>query len=260
MTNEPESTAGDALCQARTLLSEIIAREHLLHAQVSVRIKPLTPEEAIGTPERQDFPIIVGKERMIEASVLGSRGHAFTDSPRELTDSMAQVLVLDLDETPNRAIFMATLNATLMHLQRVTGTVHCKDEDPELCALEMAELLLHKYGPVEVGLVGLNPAIAERLVDAFGAEHTRITDLAQDNIGERRFGVEIWDGGQRTEELIDASDLLLVTGTTLVNGTFDTIHRLASEAHKQVIPYGVTASGVCELLGMERLCPRGQDG
>ncbi len=253
-TSEPST-----LEQARARLREIVEQAHLLGAHVAVRVKPLTPEEAIGKPERQDFPIIVGKERIIEAGVLGARGHAFTDSPRELTGTIAQVLGLGLDTSPNRAIFVATLNAVLRHLDRVTGTVHCKDDDPELCAREIAGLLLDRYGRVEVGLVGLNPAIAERLVDTFGEDHTRITDLNRDNIGERRFGVEIWDGGERTEELIDASDVLVVTGTTLVNGTFDDIHRRALAAKKHFIPYGVSAAGVCALIGIERICPRGQD-
>jgi uncharacterized protein (DUF4213/DUF364 family) len=254
------TTEPSILEQARSRLKEIVEHENLMNAEVSVWVKPLTPEEAIGNPERRDFPIIIGKERMIEATVLGARGHAFTDSPRALSGTVAQVLELGLDTSPDRAVFVATLNAVLRHLDRVTGTVHCKDEDPEHCAREIAALLLERYGRVEVGLVGLNPAIAERLVDTFGAEHTRITDLNRDNIGRPRFGVEIWDGGGRTEELIDASDVLVVTGTTLVNGTFDAIHRRALLAGKHFIPYGVTASGVCELMGMERVCPRGQDG
>ena len=255
--SEPETPG--ILEQARSRLREIVEAERLLQAQVSVRVKPLTPQEAIGNPERQDFPIIIGKERMIEASVLGARGHAFTDSPREHMATVAQVLELELDTNHRRAIVVATLNAVLRHLDRVTGTVHCKDEDPELCAREIAQLLLERFGRAEVGLVGLNPAIAERLVDAFGAEHTRITDLNRDNIGVRRFGVTIWDGSARTDELIEASDVLLVTGTTLVNGTFDAIWRRTCASGKQFIPYGVTASGVCELMGLERLCPRGQD-
>jgi uncharacterized protein (DUF4213/DUF364 family) len=72
--------------------------------------------------------------------------------------------------------------------------------------------------------------------------------------------VEIWNGSERTEELIDASDVLVVTGTTLVNGTFDNIHRRTRAANKHFIPYGVTAADVCELMGIERICPRGQDG
>jgi hypothetical protein len=116
------------------------------------------------------------------------------------------------------------------------------------------------YGRARVGLVGLNPAIAERLVETFGADRTHITDLDADNIGKRRFGVEIWDGNERTEELIGASDIVLVTGTTVVNGTFDAIRARARAANKVFIPYGVTAAGLCHLMGIRRLCPRGRDG
>ena len=44
-------------------LAEIVAKNRLLEAQVSVLVKTLTPEEAIGEPGRRDFPIISGKER-----------------------------------------------------------------------------------------------------------------------------------------------------------------------------------------------------
>lgn len=260
MTNLHPPTSPDTLQQARDRLLHIVRQERLLDSDVTVLLKPLTPKEAIGDPERQDFPIIIGKERMIEATVLDARGHAFTDTPRELAATVAQILELPLDQTPHRAIFIATLNAVLRHLGQVTATVHCKDEDPELCALELATSLLKEHGQVKVGLVGLNPAIAQRLADAFGADHVRITDLNRDNIGSSRFGVEIWDGGKRTGELVEVSELLLVTGTTLVNGTYDTIAGLARQAGKRVVLYGVTAAGVCHLLGLERRCPRGQDG
>ena len=70
--------------------------------------------------------------------------------------------------------------------------------------------------------------------------------------------VEVWDGRDRTEDLIDASDLVLVTGTTLVNGTFDPILRRARQRGKDLLLYGVTAAGVSELLGLARICPRGR--
>jgi hypothetical protein len=106
----------------------------------------------------------------------------------------------------------------------------------------------------------LNPAIAERLVDTFGPDHVRISDLDSENIGELRFGVEIWDGNERTQDLIDASDVVLVTGTTLVNGTFDRIWSRIRAGGKDCLLYGVTASGVSELIGVERICPCGRDG
>jgi len=108
-------------------------------------------------------------------------------------------------------------------------------------------------------LVGLNPAIAERLVDTFGVDHVRITDLLDDNIEQQRFGVTVWDGNTRTEELVIASDLLVITGTTLVNGTFGSILNLIEIHEKSYIVYGMTAVGVAHLIGFDRICPYGHD-
>lgn len=243
----------------RLRLEEIVRRENLLNAAVSVLARQLTPEEAIGTPGRRDFPIIIGKERVIEATVLGSKGHAFTDSPQEFTGTIEEVLNLELNTNQHRAIYVATLNAVLRHLHRVTATVHCKDEDPEKCALEIAAQLFMQYGQTNIGLIGLNPAIAERLVDKFGIDHVRITDLSRDNIGQRRFGVEVWDGNTRTEDIIEASDVVVFTGTTLVNDTFGHIWKLIHARKKNYLVYGVTAAGICELLDIQRGCPYGQD-
>jgi len=245
--------------QAKVRIREIAEKEDLLNVDVTVLAKPLTPEEAIGNPGRRDFPIIIGKERVIEATLLGSRGHAYTDSPQEFLGSLKDVLDLELNTNQYRAIFVATMNALLGHMGMVDKTVHCKDEEPEECALEIADTLLKRYGRVNVGLIGLNPAIAERLVDAFGPDHVRITDLNRDNIGQYRFGVEIWDGDTRTEDLIDASDVIIFTGTTLINNTFGGIWDRIHSGGKKYVVYGVTAAGIEALLGVERICPRGRD-
>ena len=50
-------------------LAEIVTKNRLLDTHVSVLVKTLTPEEAIGVPGRRDFPIILGKERVVEADV-----------------------------------------------------------------------------------------------------------------------------------------------------------------------------------------------
>jgi hypothetical protein len=49
------------------------------------------------------------------------------------------------------------------------------------------------------------------------------------------------------------------TGTTLVNGTFDDIWRLIGARGKAYLVYGMTAAGVCRLLGVDRICPCGRD-
>jgi hypothetical protein len=251
MTRQPLSI----LEQTTEAFAAIIEREGLRNADVSVEVVPLTPEEAIGRPWRRDFPIIVGKERVIEATVLGSRGQAFTDSPQDFEGTLADALDLDLTSNRGRAVYTASLNAVLGHVGMVQGTVHCRDEDPERCAWEIADYLGNRFGAVSVGLIGLNPAIAERLVDRFGPDRVRITDLDRDNVGLLRFGVEIWDGAKRTRDLIDASDVVLFTGTTVVNGTFDQIWDLIQSMGKHYVVYGMTAAGVCRLTGLSRICP-----
>jgi uncharacterized protein (DUF4213/DUF364 family) len=245
--------------RTRNRIREIAEKEHLLHVDVTVLARPLTPEEAIGNPGRRDFPIIIGKERVIEAILLGSKGHAYTDSPREFLGTLKDVLNLELTTNQNRAIYVATINALLGSLKMADKTVHCKDNEPEECALEIADSLLKKYGRTDVGLIGLNPAIAERLVDTFGQDHVRITDMSRDNIGQRKFGVEIWDGNERTEDLIDASNVIIFTGTTLVNNTFSQIWDRIQAQGKNYVVYGVTAAAVSQLISIERTCPRGRD-
>jgi uncharacterized protein (DUF4213/DUF364 family) len=244
----------------RTRFREIVERERLLQAPVTVLAKPLTPEEAIGTPGRRDFPIIIGKERILEAEVRNARGQAFTDSAREFVGTLNDVLDLEPTTNQNRAIYVATLNAVLAHLGMVTATVHCKDEAPEACARDIARDLHDKYGRVRIGLIGINPAIAERLVERFGADRVRMTDLDADNIGRTRFGVEVWDGATRTEDLIEYADVVVFTGTTLVNGTFDGIWEAIHARGREYVVYGVTAAGAAALAGFERICPRGRQG
>jgi uncharacterized protein (DUF4213/DUF364 family) len=244
-----------ALENSRHQLTEIVARNRLLDARVSVLVKTLKPEEAIGEPGRRDFPIILGKERVVEAEVLGARAHAFTDSPGEFVGDLKEVLHLPLTSNRERSIYVATLNAILKYLNRVENTIHCKDEDPERCGKEIAAQLLKRWGKATVGFIGLNPAIAENLTKSFGAGNVRITDLNKQNIHSSKFGVEIWDGNARTEELIKQSDIILITGTTFVNGTIDHIMHCLQHHRKDGLIYGVTGAGICKLLGLNRICP-----
>lgn len=247
------------LARTRGRFREIVAAERLLDTEICILARPLTPEEAIGIPGRRDFPIIIGKERILEATFLGARGHAFTDAAREFVGTLAEVLDLEFSSNQNRAIYVATLNAVLGYLGRVTATVHCKDDDPEECGAEIARSVLERHGKTRVGLIGLNPAIADNLVTMFGADRVNISDLYRDNIGRERFGVLVMDGATQTMDLVEKSDVVLMTGTTLQNGTFDDIWSRIQAQDKTGIVYGVTAAGVCYLTGIERLCPCGAD-
>lgn len=239
-------------------LTDILTKNKLLDAHLSVLVKTLTPEEAIGEPGRRDFPIILGKERVLEADVLGARVHVFTDSPVEFMGDLQSVLNLPLTSNRERSIYVSALNVVLKYLNRIEKTIHCRDEYPERCGKEIASQLLERYGKTEVGIIGLNPAIAENLIETFGAENVRITDLNKQNIHSFKYGVKIWDGKEMTEELIKQSDVILVTGTTLVNGTFDHIMQCVRNFRKDYLIFGVTGAGICKLMGLNSICPYGR--
>lgn len=237
---------------------KIVEKAQLQKVDMVVRARVLTPEEAIGDPDRKDYPILTGEERVMECQVLDARGHAFTDSPMAFEGTIGDVLALPLTTNQNRAIYTATMNAVLGRLGLATATVHCRNQDPEKCAKKLAAQLLDEFGEVEVGLIGLNPALAERLAQTFGPDHLRITDLNEKNMGQRRFEVEVWDGRTRTMELLEASEVIVVTGTTMVNGTFAPIWQYLQATGKSYLVFGVTAAGPGALMGLNRFCPYGQ--
>jgi uncharacterized protein (DUF4213/DUF364 family) len=243
------------LQEAKVKFVQIATTKDLLDAEAAVSVTPLTAEEAIGHPSRRDFPIVEGKERVVEATFRGAKAHAFTDSPRDFKGTLRDVLALDLSTNQNRAVFIAVLNAALRSLGRIETSLHCRDDDPEKCAKELASRLRNKWGKVVVGLVGFNPAIAEALVESFGVDKVCISDLNRKNVQTVKFGVTIWDGKGQTEELIRQSDAVLVTGTTLVNGTFDGIWGWVQSYGSEYVIYGVTGAGVCELMNWNRMCP-----
>jgi len=243
----------------RAQCGTLVEQHGLCDTLVTVVATTLTPAAAIGTPCRQDFPILQGRERMIEATIHGARGQAFTDAPITFAGTLRDVLTLSLTENATRAIFVATLNALLCHLRLVTDTVHCKGDAPEQCAATMAEQA-RGTGARTVGLIGFNPAIAEALVRVFGAGHVRITDLNPDNIGATKYGVVVGDGRTHGAALLNAVDLALATGTILINGTGDALLQSARAAGTRVVLYGVTCAAVCHLAARERWCFAAQSG
>lgn len=249
----------DILEEYRGRVRKLVSELGLADALVTVSARPLSPQEAIGQPQRHDFPILEGKERVVEATVLGARGQAFTDSPCEFDGRVRDALETHVSNNSARAIFLATTNALLAHMGYVHGTVHCRDNAPEECAAEMSRAA-RAIEARKVGLIGFNPAIAEALVREFGTSGVRITDLNPQSIGSDQFGVTIWDGRVRTADLIRSCDLILTTGTTLVNGAFDGIWQLVQLENKRLVLYGVTAAGFCRLMNFERWCFKAQNG
>lgn len=243
--------------KARDLLARRI-EERSLDRSLPIVVRPLSPEEAIGSIPDNSFPIRRGKERVIEAEFQGCRGQAFTDRPASWTGTIEDLLGLGLGKIAARAVFTAGLNAVLLSLGGAAGTVHCRDEDPGRCGPEIARVTAERFGRVSVGLIGLQPAILRALAERFGAARVFCVDLNPDNIGKVRFGVTIWDGGRDLPRLTRLCHVGLATGSSIVNGTLDGIVEAFRRERKALLVYGNTISGAAALLGLDRLCPYGR--
>ena len=233
----------------KTKFKTIVKKHNWEDEKINVIAQTLSPEEAIGNPEEKDYPLLKGRERIVEAQFREARGHAFTDMFGNYQGTINEVLKMDLKNNYRRAIFISTLNAVLRHLGMVEGTVHCKDRDPQKCSQILAEHIRSKFGNPKIALVGFQPRMAESLAKNF---RLKITDMDEQNIGEKKFGVEIQDP-RKAQENINWCDLLVVTGSTVVN---DTMKEFLGS--KPVIFYGVTVAGAACLLDLNRFCPLGK--
>ncbi len=237
-----------------TILEQVRARAitvweeaGLMEQRVEVTAAPLTVEQAIGTPEGNDFPIQKGKEKLMEAQFNGAKGQAFTDTYGNYRGRLADIALLDLAEPMSQAIFVATLNAVMRSLGRTACTIHCKDAGPVECSKRIAEHIRGAHGQPRIGMVGYQPAMIKALSDQF---EMRVLDLDPDNIGQVKHGALI-EGGWATDEVLRWADLLLVTGTTLANGSIDMFLNA-----KPVIFYGTTIAGAASIMGWDRFCPQ----
>lgn len=213
-----------------------------------VSARPLSPEEAIGKPDRTDFPILKGKEVIMEAVFRDARGQAFTDMPGNFQDTIQNFLDLELQNNFERAVFVAGFNAVMRHFGRANKTVHCKDSEPKACAEQLLAFVAGHFGRPKIAFIGYQPAMIEKLSTSF---ELRVIDLDKDNIGASRFGLVI-EGPDRTMEVLAWSDVVLATGSTCVNGTIvDFLDK------KPVVFYGITVAGPASIHGHHRFCPYG---
>jgi len=223
-----------------------IIREHGLESEeVVIRAIPLSPEEAIGNPEDRDYPLIVGVERLMQAEFQGSLGQAFTDMYGDFSGKLSDIVNMDLTNNFRRAIFTSSLNAVMRYLGLIDKSVHCKDNEPRECSQELVKYIERNYGSPKLAMVGFQPRMVEALSKRF---ELRVTDMAQDNIGTKKFGTMI-HSPEKTQEHLEWCDVALVTGTTMVNNTIDQFRM-----SKPVVYYGITISGAARLLGLTHFC------
>ncbi|MEJ2202342.1 MAG: DUF364 domain-containing protein, partial [Desulfuromonadaceae bacterium] len=205
-----------------------LAKENgLLAKTVTFQTKILKTTEAIGNPGRQDYPLLKGKEFLMEATFMEVKGQAYTDAPSEFSGTLNDIVQLSLANTKQRALFIATLNAVMRFLFPDLKTIHCKNNEPEECADEIVKFV-QRTTSGNVGLLGLQPAFLEALVKTFGAAGVSCVDRDEDFRGEVKYGVPIiWGEDQALLELFERADLVLATGSTIINGSLEGILQLA---------------------------------
>ncbi len=220
-----------------------IIDSNLLDKNITVKARALSVEEAIGNPEADDFPLMKGKERLMQAEIDGACGQAFTDQYGNFEGRLKDILESDLTNNFRMAIFIASINAALRHMGLIQGTIHCRDKEPEECAGELVKKIKETYGTPRILQIGFQP----RFVEALSAiTELRVIDLDKDNIGAKKFNVII-EGPEKTDEAIEWAELLFVTGTTIANGTIEQFLN-----KKPALFYGTTIAGAAYLMGWDR--------
>ncbi len=233
----------------RKKLLQVVKKHSLSDDSVEITAKTLSSEEALGNPEHNDYPLLNGRERLMEASFRSSKGVAFSDMFGNFKSSLGEILNMELKNNFRRAVFIAAGNAVLRELNLIEKTRHCKNEDLTDCAGELCAFIRENYGNPKIFLCGLQPRFAEALSAGF---EIRITDMDEANLGKDFNGARV-ENTDKTDEYINCCDLIFATGSTFVNGSAGCLIK----SKKEIVFYGVTGAGHCFLLGLKRYCPRG---
>lgn len=242
-------TEKELYARLRQELRRLIERQGLDARAVSLKSRGLSPAEAIGVTARKDYPILNGREVMVEARFGDALGQAFTSAPADLEATLAEVLALDLDDARNRALFVATLNAVMRAAGEIDHTRHCRDAGPELCAERYAAHVREKFGSPRIALVGYQPALLARLSREFPV---RALDLNPEIVGSVRSGILVEHGETAYADVVlDWAELTLCTGSALCNGSFVNFMDIG----KPVIFFGTSGAAAARTLGLDRFCP-----
>lgn len=193
-----------------------------------------------------EYALIRGPEILIECDIAGFKGHAFSPCPTSYEGFLGDLNNVKLDDICLRGVFFAVLNALLTMLGIIDGGIHCSGNEPEACGKELATYIVRNFGSdVSVLHIGYHPGHIKALVKRF--QRLYVTDLNKDTVGKVKHGLKIIDGSKNSE-LIGDVDVVLITGSAIVNKTIYDIVKEVYRHGKVGIIYGVSAKGAYALL------------
>ena len=228
-----------------------LCRDAPIDLATPVAVKWMTPDEG---------PVRRGREHLVEAVMDGALGQAWTDRPSDWTGTLGDVFSMPLRKASQRAIVVATLNALAGRLGLVARNLRCRHGKPLDCGRELVRQLRTRFeGAARTLVVGYQPGLVEALVESLGPGNIRVLDHDVELVGRTLHGVRIKDGNAPDSIGTDVRwcDLMLVTGSSVVNGTLDELLRHSQDASKPLVFFGNTIAAVAAIADLERLCPAG---
>lgn len=211
-------------------------------------------EQHFKLPSRE-YALAKGKEVLVRCEIEGHYGDAFTDEPKTFRGRIEDVRELLFGDKGDKAVFFATLNATLNYVGLAQGTVHCRGDEPRKCGELLAAYILENFGKVRVVHIGYQPGHVEACSKHF---ESYVTDLNPENVGKVKFGRKILDGSAN-EEVIRKVDVACITGSTLDNGALPELIGWCETCGVEPLIYGVTCRGAAKILNLKHFCPYGHD-
>lgn len=245
--------AFDIYTKIRDEFAKLIRENQIDTDEIEIRCDSLSAQEAIGTTDRNDFPILTGQEVMLQARYKDSLGQAFTDAPATFRGTLSDILKMDFINDPHaRGMYIGALNAVMRHMERIDHTVHCRNMEPKECSEEYVNWLKERYPKCKMALIGYQPWLFKRISED-GYFDLRVLDLNPDNVGQVKFGIKVEHGIDDYEDVVlNWADVVLCTSSVFCNATMDRYIDIG----KEVMFFGITGAGPVKLLGLNRHCPK----
>ena len=164
-------------------------------------------------------------------------------------------MALPLENNAERALFVATLNSAMRFLFPEIKTVHCRNDTPSLCTKKIINHFAGSLSDKKIGLIGRQPAMLNALTYSLGADQVCCIDNDDNRDDTAESGTTIRQGPQaEILRLFETTDLVLTTGSAVVNGTLPELLNLGRQYQVPVYFYGASIAGTAKLMDLQRFC------